>query len=211
MPAAQLPATNGFSGVTQRPINHQHQEKRGIMRHLRITIAAVAVAAAASVGGVTLASTSGTSSAHGTGGTSATQSANGGNATPNAALVQVAMATVQGSAKKILVDSHGLPLYIYQPDTARTSQVTGRLATLWPPLISANPTDPGAPGQVTSIDTTNGKQASYNGHFLSTFVEDRPGQVTGQGVQNFFVATPTLGAGAASDTSAPPAQPGYHY
>jgi hypothetical protein len=47
----------------------------------------------------------------------------------------------------------------------------------------------------------NGQQVLYNGHFLYTFVDDTPGQVTGQGVQGFSVATPSLGAGAASMAS----------
>jgi predicted lipoprotein with Yx(FWY)xxD motif len=185
------------------------------MRHLRITIAAVAVAAAASVGGITLASATNTSNAHAYSATSANQPASGASNPPNPPTVRVATATVQGAMEKILVDAHGLPLYIYQPDTTRTSHVAGQLATLWPPLTSAAPTDPGVAGQVASISTTNGTQVSYNGHFLYTFVEDQPGQVTGQGVQNFFVATPDLGSGAISDgtgnTAPPPARPGYSY
>ena len=60
------------------------------------------------------------------------------------------------------------------------------------------------------VDTSNGHQVTYNGHFLYTFVEDSPGHVTGQGVQNFFVATrgtPTnriaSSAGSASSTPTP--------
>jgi predicted lipoprotein with Yx(FWY)xxD motif len=186
------------------------------MRHLRITIAAVAVAAAASVGGITLASITSPSSAHGYTAPAANQTPSGASNPPNPPTVRVATATVQGGAEKILVDGKGLPLYIYQPDTADASRVTGRLATLWPPVISAAPTDPGVGGQVASISTTNGQQVSYNGHFLYTFVEDQPGQVTGQGVQDFYVATPDLGAGAASaqtsTSSAPPsAQSGFGY
>ena len=36
----------------------------------------------------------------------------------------------------------------------------------------------------------DGRQVTYNGHFLYTFVDDSPGHVTGQGVSDFFVATP---------------------
>jgi hypothetical protein len=45
---------------------------------------------------------------------------------------------------------------------------------------------------------SNGQQVLYNGHFLYTFADDTPGQVTGQGVQGFSVATPGLAAGSAS-------------
>jgi hypothetical protein len=53
----------------------------------------------------------------------------------------------------------------------------------------------------------------YNGHFLYTFVEDSPGHVTGQGVQNFFIATPGLSTGSAPVPAAPPAtqRAGYGY
>ena len=38
----------------------------------------------------------------------------------------------------------------------------------------------------------HGDQAAYNGHLLYTFADDQAGQVSGQGVQGFFVATPGL-------------------
>ncbi len=57
--------------------------------------------------------------------------------------------------------------------------------------------------------TTNGEQVAYNGHFLYTFVEDQPGKVTGQGVQNFYIATPNLGAGAPSSTQVSAPNSGY--
>src|SRR6266536_2217249 len=155
------------------------------MRHPRITIAAVAVAAAAAIGGFAIASATGSPHSHAARGTA--PSASSGVA-GDPVTVQTASATVQGTSETILVDSHGLPLYTYQ------------LAALWPPLVAAAPTDRGLTGRLASVATTNGEQVAYNGHFLYTFVEDRPGQVTGQGVQNFYIATPNLGAGAPSST-----------
>jgi predicted lipoprotein with Yx(FWY)xxD motif len=108
----------------------------------------------------------------------------------------------------ILVDAQGLPLYIYKPDTATTSHVTGQLAALWPPLVAAAPSASGASGRLASVATANGTQVSYNGHFLYTFVEDSPGRVTGQGVQNFFVATPSLTGSAVSAATSSPSEPG---
>jgi predicted lipoprotein with Yx(FWY)xxD motif len=178
------------------------------MRHPRITIAATAVAVAASIGGITAAASGGSSNSHAAGGTSssAASSVAGGPAT-----VQTASATVQGTAETILVDSHGLPLYIYKPDTAATSHVTGQLAALWPPLVAAAPTAHGVTGRLASVATTHGKQVAYNGHFLYTFADDSPGRVTGQGVQNFYVATPNLGAGAPTATQITPPKSGYDY
>jgi predicted lipoprotein with Yx(FWY)xxD motif len=178
------------------------------MRHPRITIAATAVAIAATIGGITVAASAGSSNSHAA---SSTPSSPASIAGGDPATVQTASATVQGTAETILVDSHGLPLYIYKPDTAVTSHVTGQLAALWPPLIATAPTDRGAMGHLASVATTNGKQVAYNGHFLYTFAEDRPGKVTGQGVQNFFVATPNLAAGAASSTRGSSPKSGYGY
>jgi len=185
------------------------------MRHPRFTRAAmtvaIAVAVAATIGGVTLASAAGGSSSHTAGGRSAGQSGSGAGDPANPATVETVKATVQGTTETILVDAHGLPLYSYQPDTARRSHVTGQLAVLWPPLLAAAPTDRGVTGRLASVATTNGEQVAYNGHFLYTFVEDRPGQVTGQGVQDFVVATPNLGAGAASTTPLTAPTSGYGY
>jgi hypothetical protein len=46
---------------------------------------------------------------------------------------------------------------------------------------------------------------------LYTFITDRPGQVTGQGVQNFFVATPGIAplSGTSAPTGTVPASGGY--
>jgi predicted lipoprotein with Yx(FWY)xxD motif len=168
------------------------------MRHPRITIAAIAVALAATIAGITAAASATSTNSHAASGPSSS-AAPGAPGDP--ATVQTRSASVQGMTETILVDAQGLPLYIYKPDTPATSHVTGQLAALWPPLVAAAPTDRGVSGRLASVATTNGKQVSYNGHFLYTFVEDRPGKVTGQGVQNFFVATPNLAAGAPSSVS----------
>jgi predicted lipoprotein with Yx(FWY)xxD motif len=162
------------------------------MRHQRIIIAAVPVAIAATVGGVAITSAAGSSTS---------------SQRPATSTVRTATATVHGITETILEDAKGMPLYTYRPDTPTTSHVTGRLATLWPPLTADAPTLAGAGGTLTSVATTNGRQVAYNGHFLYTFVEDSPGRVTGQGVANFFVATPTGSAASApgSSASTPPA------
>jgi predicted lipoprotein with Yx(FWY)xxD motif len=166
------------------------------------------VAIAATIGGFAIASAAGGSNSHAGRGTAPSASASVAGAPVT---VQTASATVQGTSETILVDSHGLPLYIYKPDTAVTSHVTGQLAALWPPLVAAAPTGRGVTGRLASVATTNGKQVAYNGHFLYTFVEDRPGKVTGQGVQNFYVATPNLGAAAPSSTRGSAPNSGYGY
>jgi predicted lipoprotein with Yx(FWY)xxD motif len=168
------------------------------MRNTRITIAVVGAIAAATIGGVTIAGTAGGSTPKHPSASSAAPSnpAPVASATPT---VRTATAVVAGSTESILVDPKGLPLYIYEPDTSTTSHVTGQLAALWPPLIASAPTaSTDITGTLHEVATTNGQQVSYNGHFLYTFVEDSPGRVTGHGVQNFFVATPSLAPGAGS-------------
>ena len=178
------------------------------MRHPRITIAAIAVAVAATIGGFAIASAAGSSNSYAARGTAPGASSG---VAGDPVTVQTASVTVQGTSETILVDSQGLPLYIYKPDTAVTSHVTGQLAALWPPLVAAAPTDRGVTGRLASVATTNGKQVAYNGHFLYTFVEDQPGKVTGQGVQNFYVATPNLGGDAPSSTRVSSPKSGYGY
>ena len=100
---------------------------------------------------------------------------------------------------------HGLPAggLIVNADVG----VGGGLAALWPPLVSASPREAGATGTLSVLSDANGQQVRYNGHFLYTFIDDTPGQVTGQGVQGFFVATPGLSAWSTKAAPAAPVTP----
>jgi len=175
------------------------------MRHPKLIIAGIGLAALTAAGGATAAAAAG--------GPSASNAAIGHTAA--AATVRTASATVAGQTETILVNSGGLPLYFYRPDTAATSLVTGGVAALWPALTSAAPNAAGATGKLTVVNDAHGHQVAYNGHLLYTFISDHAGQVTGQGVQNFFVATPGLTTIATSPApgtvpAAPPAH-GYGY
>ena len=99
------------------------------MRHPKIIIASISLAAAAAIGGGITAAAATTSHASSRPATS--QHA--------AATVRTVQATVAGKTETVLVNSQGLPLYYYQSDTAAKSAVTGGLAALWPPLTSASP------------------------------------------------------------------------
>jgi predicted lipoprotein with Yx(FWY)xxD motif len=177
------------------------------MRHPRTTIAAIGVAAVAGISGIAVAATTGGSTV-----TAASSKAASTAAVPAAApsvisvtdpTIHTMSAMVDGKTETILVNAGGLPLYFYKPDTGTKSFVSGALASLWPPLVSAHPTISGAAGKVSVTNDANGAHVAYKGHFLYTFLDDSAGSVSGQGVQDFFVATPGLAAiGAGSTTTA---------
>ena len=169
------------------------------MRHPRIVIASISLAAAAAIGGGITAAAATTS--HASSRPAASQQA--------AATVRTVQATVAGKTETILVNGQGQPLYFFVNDTAAKSVVTGGLAALWPPLTSASPAATGLTGKIAAVSDVHGDQVAYNGHPLYAFVEDHAGQVTGQGVQGFFVATPGLApiAGSSASTGTVPPAP----
>ena len=167
------------------------------MRHPKIIIASISLAAAAAIGG-------GYTAAAATSPHASSQPPAGHS---SSATVRTEQATVGGKSETILVNGQGLPLYYYVNDTAAKSVVTGGLAALWPPLTSASPAATGLTGQLAVIMDIHGSQVSYNGHLLYTFADDQPGQVTGQGVQGFFVATQGLAAVTGSQAPSAPAAP----
>ena len=65
----------------------------------------------------------------------------------------------------------------------------------------------GLTGKLAAVMDIHGDQVAYNGHLLYTFADDQPGQVTGQGVQGFFVATPGITALTGSPPPSAPAAP----
>jgi len=158
------------------------------MRRSRIFIAGIGLAALAAVGGVTAAAATGSPASSAPPARSAPATGPGA----AAATVRATLATVDGRTEAILVNAQGRPLYYYRADTATRSVVTGGLARLWPPLTSTAPTAAGVGGKVTLVRDSHGHQVAYNGHLLYTFTSDRTGQATGQGFQNFFVATPGI-------------------
>jgi predicted lipoprotein with Yx(FWY)xxD motif len=176
------------------------------VRHPRIIIASISLAAAAALGG-------GITAAAATSSPASSRPAASQHAT---ATVRTAQAAVGGKTETILVNTAGLPLYFYMNDTAASSLVTGGLAALWPPLTSPSPAAIGLAGKLAVVSDTHGDQVAYNGHLLYTFADDHAGQVTGQGVQGFFVATPGLTplTGSPTSTGTVPATPsgsGYGY
>jgi predicted lipoprotein with Yx(FWY)xxD motif len=111
----------------------------------------------------------------------------------------------------ILTTGSGLTLYTFDTDHNGQSTCHGSCAAAWPPLTvpaGTTPTGgPGVTGVVGSSEQSNGTfQVTYNGSPLYTFVGDSaPGQVTGNGVAGFSVAT--TGAVTTTTTTTPAVNP----
>ena len=90
---------------------------------------------------------------------------------------------------KILVNSKGRTLYLFQADSGTTSACADACAAAWPPLSNATPkVGKGAKASLASTATrSDGKpQVIYNGHPLYTFSGDKKaGNTNGQGVNAF--------------------------
>ncbi len=109
-----------------------------------------------------------------------------------AALAQTAPATTADTSKgKALVDGKGMTLYIFDKDTAGTSNCNDQCAINWPPLMAAADAKPS--GQWTVVTRKDGgKQWAYKGLPVYTFHKDaKAGDVTGDGVNNVWhIAAP---------------------
>jgi predicted lipoprotein with Yx(FWY)xxD motif len=110
----------------------------------------------------------------------------GGNAATRGATVKIAGA----SLGRILVDSKGITLYDFVKDKGTTSVCYGACAALWPPLLTTGKPVAGPGVRPSLLGTTRRKdgkvEVTYGGHPLYYFVTDRkPGQTTGQGVNQF--------------------------
>ena len=144
------------------------------MRHIRsislslLVLAAVAAAIAGCGGGNSNQATAATGS--------------GGSGT-------IGVSNISGLGK-VLVDSQGRTLYLFEKDTTSKSMCSGACATEWPPLTTSG--KPTAGGGVTKsmLGTTKRSdgtaQVTYNGHPLYTFSADKKaGDATGQHVDAF--------------------------
>jgi predicted lipoprotein with Yx(FWY)xxD motif len=117
----------------------------------------------------------------------------------------------EGDLGKILVDSQGRTLYLFQKDTGSTSECTGACAVDWPPLrVSGKPTE-GSGADASLVGTTSrpdGKpQVTYNDHPLYLFKGDKePGDTNGEGLNAYGGGWYALSS--AGDQVAPPANSG---
>src|SRR6201994_983002 len=87
-------------------------------------------------------------------------------------------------SQQVLVDSSGMTLYWFVPDTSTKSNCSGSCATYWPPVKGPVTAGSGVTGTLGTITRSDGTmQATYMGHPLYTYIGDKsPGQAKGNGL-----------------------------
>jgi predicted lipoprotein with Yx(FWY)xxD motif len=116
--------------------------------------------------------------------------ASGGTKTAPATTVALARA---GSLGKILVDSRGRTIYLFDKDARTKSACSGDCAIDWPPVRAAGRPTVGGGLAASKLGTTRRSdgtsQITYNGHPLYRFEGDHsPGDANGQGLNAFGAA-----------------------
>jgi predicted lipoprotein with Yx(FWY)xxD motif len=102
------------------------------------------------------------------------------------------------SLGRVLVDSSGRTLYLFEKDKGPRSTCSGACASAWPPVTTTGAPTAGTGVAAAQLKTTmrpGGKQILYAGHPLYTYVGDSgPGQTTGEGLNQFGAEWYVLGA-----------------
>jgi predicted lipoprotein with Yx(FWY)xxD motif len=109
--------------------------------------------------------------------------------TPNGRAATIGVSEVDGLGK-ILVDSKGRTVYLFENDTGPTSTCFGACASAWPPVTETGMPSAGTGVMESMLGTTKRPdgtmQVTYNGHPLYLYQGDsKPGDTTGQNVDGF--------------------------
>ncbi len=115
-------------------------------------------------------------------------SSSGSGASSSSASTTVKLASASGVGK-VLVDSSGYTLYLFEKDAHKTPTCTGACNKVWPPLLASKAVA-GSGVKASLLGTVkdpNGKtQVTYHGWPLYTFSGDtKPGQAKGEGLAAF--------------------------
>jgi predicted lipoprotein with Yx(FWY)xxD motif len=87
---------------------------------------------------------------------------------------------------KILVDSKGRTLYLFEKDKTTKSTCSGACAAAWPLYKIKGKPHAGAGVKQSLLHTNAAHQVTYNGHPLYRYAGDsRAGQTNGQGLKQF--------------------------
>jgi predicted lipoprotein with Yx(FWY)xxD motif len=119
------------------------------------------------------------------------------------------VSTAKTSLGRILVNSRGRTLYLFEKDRKGKSACAGKCATFWPPLIATGKPRAAGAAKSSLVGTTkraDGRlQVTYNHHPLYTFAKDtKKGQTNGEGVNAFGAGWDVVSpAGAKIEKQAP--------
>jgi predicted lipoprotein with Yx(FWY)xxD motif len=94
-----------------------------------------------------------------------------------------------GGVGRVLVDSAGQALYSADEEADSRVLCTEACLSFWTPLTldEGEPTAPSVPGTLGLVERPDGsRQVTHNGKRLYSFVEDEPGEVTGDGFADAF-------------------------
>ncbi len=94
----------------------------------------------------------------------------------------------------VLVDSKGMALYTNNQDSGMNVACTGSCTAIWVPVMapsSGGPTssDQAVQAKLGVVKSQGGSQVTFGGMPLYSFVQDSPGQVTGNGFTDNFGGT----------------------
>jgi predicted lipoprotein with Yx(FWY)xxD motif len=109
------------------------------------------------------------------------------------------VSVASSSLGKIIVDSRGRTLYLFEKDTRGHSACSGTCAMYWPPLITRGKPIAGhglKKSLLGTIRRANGaRQVTYAGHPLYRYVLDtKAGETNGEGLQDFGAGWNALSA-----------------
>jgi predicted lipoprotein with Yx(FWY)xxD motif len=109
------------------------------------------------------------------------------------------VSVASSSLGKIIVDSRGRTLYLFEKDARGHSACSGTCAMYWPPLITRGKPIAGhglKKSLLGTIRRANGaRQVTYAGHPLYRYVLDtKAGETNGEGLQDFGAGWDALSA-----------------
>jgi predicted lipoprotein with Yx(FWY)xxD motif len=94
-----------------------------------------------------------------------------------------------GDSGRVLVDSAGKALYAADEEADSSVVCTGACTSFWIPLTidGAAPSGNSLPGELGVVERGDGtRQVTFDDERLYAFVEDEPGEVTGDGFSDAF-------------------------
>jgi predicted lipoprotein with Yx(FWY)xxD motif len=123
----------------------------------------------------------------GGGGDQATAASGGSNMAGGSSTIGVSDV---GSLGKVLVDSQGRSVYLFEKDSGPKSTCSGACAVEWPPVTTSGKPSAGSGVSASMLGTTKrsdgSTQVTYNGHPLYRFTGDmKSGDATGENVDAF--------------------------